>query len=267
MQLSGFIKKMQTSIDKGVAKYALPIGDKLLVLDDIIGKDIKLVFNGNISCMNCGRFSKKSYSQGFCYPCARRLACCDLCIMRPHTCHYHLNTCRQPQWGLDNCFQPHIVYLANSSNIKVGITRKINIPQRWIDQGATSALPILECHSRLQSGQLEVALKQFISDRTDWRKMLGGDACDVDLIAVRDRLLPKITKLIQELDIKRINSNVVTIKYLVLKYPVKVKSLNFDKTPVIEGVLQGIKGQYLILNHGVLNIRKFSSYDINLSYS
>jgi hypothetical protein len=51
----------------------------------------------------------------------------------------------------------------------------------------------------------------------------------------------------------------------VIKYPTKVVSLNFDKTPVISGVLEGIKGQYLLLDVGVLNIRKFSSYNLTLS--
>ncbi|SMM98318.1 FIG01199523: hypothetical protein [uncultured Candidatus Thioglobus sp.] len=266
MQKTGDIQKMHTSIEDGNAIYQLPIGDDLVDMNALIGQEISLEFNGEIHCSNCGRRTNKSYSQGYCFPCCRDLARCDLCIMKPETCHHHLGTCREPQWGLDNCFVPHIIYLANSSGVKVGITRKSNIPSRWIDQGAVQALPIIEVDTRLKSGQIEMALKAFVSDKTNWRKMLKNEVETLDLKKIRDELLPKIHPLISELEATIINNDVLEIHYPVVEYPSKVNSLNFDKTPEINGVLQGIKGQYLFLESGVLNIRKFGSYNITLNY-
>ena len=185
--------------------------------------------------------------------------------MRPETCHYHLGTCREPEWGLSNCFTPHIVYLANSSGVKVGITRTTNTPSRWIDQGAISALPILQVKTRLDSGLIEKNLKSFIADKTNWRAMLKNETEPADLVATRASLLGEISSLVDKLDAKTCPDDVINIDYPVLKYPTKVVSLSFDKTPVISGVLDGIKGQYLLLESGVLNVRKFSSYHLTLS--
>jgi hypothetical protein len=185
--------------------------------------------------------------------------------MRPETCHYHLGTCREPKWGLSNCFTPHIVYLANSSGVKVGITRKTNTPSRWIDQGAISALPILEVKTRLESGLIEKSLKSFITDKTNWRAMLKNETEPADLVTARASLLGQISSLVDEIDAKTFPDDVINIDYPVLKYPTKVVSLSFDKIPVISGVLNGIKGQYLLLESGVLNVRKFSSYHLTLS--
>lgn len=266
MQLSGLISKMRTHLNMGMAQYQLPIDDKLLNMNDLVGEPIGLEFNGQINCTNCGKITNKSYSQGYCYPCCQKLACCDLCIMKPETCHHHLGTCREPEWGLDNCFVPHVVYLANSSGLKVGITRKSNIPSRWIDQGAISALPVLEVDTRLKSGQIESALKPFVNDKTNWRKMLKNEVEKVDLIESQKSLLSRIQPLIKELGATTLNNEALEINYPVVEYPSKICSLNLDKTPVVSGVLKGIKGQYLILDCGVLNIRKYSAYNITLTY-
>mgnify|MGYP003741989325 FL=1 len=256
---------MQTSLSGSLAQYRLLFDDKQVDMNSLVGVPIELSFNKIIQCANCRRITPKSYSQGYCFPCARSLARCDLCIMRPETCHYHLGTCREPDWGLSNCFAPHIVYLANSSGIKVGITRKTNTPGRWIDQGAISALPILEVKTRLESGLIEKALKSFITDKTNWRVMLKNETGPADLVATKASLLGKVSSLIDDLDAKTLPDDVVNIDYPVLKYPTKIISLNFDKTTTISGVLNGIKGQYLLLEGGVLNVRKFSSYHLTLS--
>lgn len=267
--IEGHIKKMLTKLTEPV-EYALPIGDELIQLNPYIGKTIKLTYQGEINCLHCGKKTKKSYSQGFCYPCMTKLAQCDLCIMKPETCHYHLGTCREPSWGEEFCFQDHFVYLANSSGLKVGITRHTQVPTRWIDQGATQALSIFKVKTRLQSGQVEMAMKKHVSDKTDWRKMLKGLAEPKNLLEERDRLiqaadseLNAIQAANKEGDIELLKDiEPVEIKYPVLEYPTKVSSFNFDKTPEIEGMLMGIKGQYLIFDTGVLNIRKFTSYRI-----
>jgi hypothetical protein len=156
--------------------------------------------------------------------------------------------------------------LANSSGVKVGITRQKNIPSRWIDQGAVSALPILAVDTRLKSGELEMALKQFVSDKTNWRKMLKNETTPINLVSIRDELLAQIKDTIKSTNAQILNAETLEINYPVVEYPSKINSLNFDKTPIITGVLKGIKAQYLILDLGVLNIRKFSSYNITLTY-
>lgn len=253
-------------------QYQLPLDNELVSLNPFIGKNIKLKYLGEIECVECGRKTNKSFNQGFCYPCFKSLAKCDMCIMKPETCHYHEGTCREPEWGEEFCFQEHYVYLANSSGIKVGITRGTQIPTRWIDQGASEALPIFKVSNRLLSGRLEMAIKNHVSDRTDWRKMLKGSPEKVNLQAKRDELVKASEKEIKEIEkefgkteISLLNENQISIEFPVDQYPEKVKSLNFDKTPDIEGVLEGIKGQYLILNIGVINIRKFAGYKITFS--
>ncbi len=265
MQLNGPIKMMKTSLVSGVANYSLSIGNKAIDMNALVGKNITLSFKGEITCSNCGNKTNKSFSQGYCFPCARSLARCDMCIMRPETCHYHLGTCREPEWGLSNCFSSHVVYIANSSGIKVGITRKTNIPGRWIDQGAVSALPILEVDSRIASGKIETALKSFVADKTNWRKMLKNEVEPADLASKKRALLAEIPGLIKAVEAKQLDYEAINIRYPVLKYPAKIVSLSFDKTPFVSGVLEGIKGQYLLLDCGVLNLRKFSSYHLEIT--
>ena len=275
MKITGHLQKMVTSLgstQESPVQYQLPLDDELIDLNPYIGKTIKLTYSGDIHCVECGRKTRKNYNQGFCYPCFQSLAKCDMCIMKPETCHYHEGTCRQPEWGEEFCFKDHYVYLANSSGIKVGITRGTQIPTRWIDQGASEAMPIFKVSNRLLSGKLEMAIKEHVSDRTDWRKMLKGSPEHVDLAAKRDELIEaakkeinKIEKEFGKSEIELLDEKQINIAFPVESYPEKVKSFNFDKTPEIEGVLQGIKGQYLILDTGVLNIRKFGGYLVEFS--
>ena len=271
MEYSGNIQKLVTSLEAPV-QYQLPIGDDLVPLNPYIGKSISLSFLGEINCIACGRKTNKSFSQGFCYPCFQSLAQCDSCIIKPEQCHYFEGTCREPEWGEKHCLQDHYVYLANSSGTKVGITRGTQIPTRWMDQGASQALPIYRVKNRLLSGLVEVILKQHVADKTHWQRMLKGVPEVVDLAAKRDELYEtcaqELAAILKQHDDDAItplsDESVVDIGYPVTEYPTKVKSLNFDKTPEIAGVLMGIKGQYLIFDTGVLNIRKFSGYKVRL---
>ena len=267
MQLSGHIAAMETSLSEGMAHYKLSFDDQQVDMNSLVGQHIEFTYNKTIQCANpeCTRIIPKSYSQGYCFPCARSLARCDLCIMRPETCHYHLGTCREPEWGLSYCFEPHVVYLANTSQIKVGITKEDRVLNRWIEQGAVSALPILGVKSRRDSGAFEVALKSFVSDKSNWRKMLTNEVELSNLVNIKNSLLKEVSGLVGDLNAQTIADDVVNINYPVLKYPTKIISLNFDKTTTISGVLNGIKGQYLLLESGVLNVRKFSSYHLTLS--
>jgi len=272
MHHEGNILKLKSRL-MGPVEYGLPIGNLVVPLNPLIGKYVSLQYSGLINCVSCGRKTNKSFAQGHCFPCMRSLPECDTCILRPETCHFAAGTCRDEQWGQAHCMQDHIVYLANSSAAKVGITRGTQVPTRWIDQGASQALPIFRVSTRLLSGKLEHILRQQVSDRTDWRKMLKGEPEKIDLRALRDQLLealkaPVAALLTEEVDgtIEPLTADLVDIAYPVQEYPEKVSSLNFDKTPEIHGRLLGIKGQYLILDKGVLNIRKFGGYNIKLSY-
>lgn len=254
---------MNTRIGETVT-YGLVLSEVHFDLNSFVGKELKLTYSGKIYCSNCVKQIKKSYAEGFCYPCTMKLAACDLCILKPETCHYDKGTCREPAWGLEHCMKPHVIYLANSSGLKVGITRKTNIPHRWMDQGATEALPILEVENRLTSGQIEVLFKKHIADKTDWRKMLKGEAEPLNLKEWRDNLIRELSEDLQYFEFNILDEEVVNIRYPIEKYPEKVTSYNLDKVSEITGKLIGIKGQYLIFDTGVLNVRSHTGYEITL---
>ncbi len=255
------------------AQYSFRLDDALVPVNPLIGKTLRLEYLGAIHCTHCGRKTNKSFSQGYCYPCFKKLPQCDLCIVSPEKCHHELGTCRDPQWGMDFCMTDHVVYLANSSGIKVGITRATQLPTRWLDQGASQALPIMRVATRQQSGMVEDLLRSQVADRTNWRALLKGDADPIDLIQTREDILDAcadgLRALQQRFGLQAIqpvaDAEVVEIRYPVEAYPTKIVSLDLEKTPVIEGTLKGIKGQYLILDTGVINIRKFTAYQIAAS--
>lgn len=263
MKYSGMLSKM-ISYDDLPVKYQLMLGEVPFDLNPLIGTTIRLKHSGNIFCVHCSKKTKKSYSQGYCFPCSIKLAECDLCIMKPETCHYEKGTCREPAWGEEHCLKPHVVYLANSSGLKVGITRRTQVPTRWIDQGATQALPIFEVKNRLTSGMLEVIFKKHISDKTDWRKMLKGPAETLDLVEWKEKLLKEVSSEIKMYEFKLLDEPVKTFSYPVLVYPEKVTSLGLEKTPDIESKLLGIKGQYLIFEAGVFNVRAHSGHEVTI---
>ena len=268
----GDLRKMRVAQGDPVS-YTLPVGGESVALNPLLGNRIGIRFTGNIHCVACGRATAKSFNQGHCYACFRRLASCDGCIMSPQRCHYHLGTCREPGWGEANCMRPHVVYLANSSGVKVGITRESQVPTRWIDQGAVQALPIARVASRRMSGLVEVTIKEHVSDRTDWRRMLKGEPEAADLNASRAALFAicdaKLKHLADEHD--RVEPELIadaktsSFCYPVIEYPAKITAINLEKTPQAEGSLLGIKGQYLILDTGVLNIRKYGGYEVALT--
>jgi hypothetical protein len=268
---SGHLDKMRTTLEDPV-QYFLPLDTLEVPLNEYIGRDIALRFTGKIHCSSCGRSIRKTYSDGHCFPCTRTLASCDFCILKPELCHYHKGTCREPAWGERNCMTDHIVYLANSCGLKVGITKVLNVPTRWIDQGAHEALPIMRVDTRLTSGMMEIMFKEHVSDRTNWRKMLMNEREEIDLPARRDELFTLCAESIEDFRARHPESvellrdeDVVRISYPARAYPTKVKSFNFQKTPDVEGKLMAIKGQYLILSTGVINIRKFTAYEVEVS--
>ncbi len=249
--------------------YRLELGGQQVNLNEWLGKQVRIEYLQQIECIHCGRVTRKSFSQGYCYPCFRSLAQCDLCIMSPEKCHFHLGTCRQPDWGMSHCMRSHIIYLSNTSGVKVGITRETQLPTRWIDQGAIQAIPVLRVSKRYHAGLIEHAFRQYVSDRTNWRNMLKNEVEVVDLYQVFESFWPQVkAQLDPELiaDVEEIASadGILNLAYPALSYPIKVNSFNLDKQPLVEGKLDAIKGQYLILDNGVINIRKYGGYLISL---
>ena len=274
VEVTGHLAKMEASLDtEGRVDYQLPIDDLRVGMNALIGKKTAIEYRGDIHCIHCGRRSKKSFSQGYCYPCFTKLPQCDTCIMSPEKCHFHHGTCRDPEWGEKYCFTDHFVYLSNTSGVKIGITRGTQLPTRWIDQGATQGLPIFRVQTRYQAGLIEDCMREHIADKTHWQKMLKGNADAVDLQSLRDELMARAEQGLEFLEqehglqaLQRLYDEKTTeISFPVEYFPEKVKSLNLDKQPLIEGVLQGIKGQYLIMDTGVINIRKFTAYNVTFT--
>ncbi|MCB1676830.1 MAG: DUF2797 domain-containing protein [Halioglobus sp.] len=263
---------MATSLAEPV-RYTMLLGETEVPLNQYLGCELQLDYRGVINCIHCARDTSKSFNQGYCYPCFRRLARCDSCIVSPEKCHYAAGTCREPQWGEAHCMIEHFVYLANTSGLKVGITRGSQVPTRWIDQGASQARPIFRVDSRLHSGLVESAFKQHIADRTNWQAMLKGAGEPRDLESVRRTLMSACRDDIELLRsahglraITELEAAPETrISYPVLQYPARVRSFNLDKTASVGGTLIGIKGQYLIFDTGVINMRKYGGYQLSLT--
>ena len=266
----GSLSKMAVSLQAPVVQYSFRLDDTQVPVNPFIGQRLRLEYLGAIHCSHCGKRTKTSFSQGYCYPCMTKLAQCDVCIMAPEKCHYDAGTCREPSWGEQFCMTDHVVYLANSSGIKVGITRATQLPTRWLDQGATQALPIVRVATRQQSGLVEDLLRSQVPDRTNWRALLKGDAEELDLVAIREQVFDACADGLRELQGRfglqavqpLADAEVVQMKYPVEAYPSKIVSFNLDKDPVVEGTLLGIKGQYLIFDTGVINIRKYTAYQL-----
>lgn len=269
--ISGELRKMIVSLNENnTVNYQLKCiqsdtkTEEVIDMNALIGNDINLTFNGKIICKSCGKKTKTSFNQGFCYPCFKNAPEAAECIIKPELCKAHLGIGRHIEWEERNHNQPHFVYLAAGDVIKVGVTRATQIPTRWIDQGASYAIRLAETPNRYLAGMLEVALKSEFTDRTNWRKMLKNEIDDnLDLEEVKwqlEELLPSdLSQYFSE------NDEITNIIYPVNKYPEKVKSMNFDKSPNISGKLMGIKGQYLIFDRDrVINIRKHIGYSISL---
>lgn len=262
MKHSGFIQGFVHRHEEPV-QYRLKLDEEAIPVNNWIGDTVRIASLGRMECIHCGRNIKKTYNSGYCYPCFTKLPENDLCIVKPHECHYHLGTCRDPEWGDAHCMIPHYVYLALSSGVKVGLTRKNNEKKRWVDQGAIRAMPIAEVPTRRIAGELEVYLTQYVADKTDWRKMLKGDVELVDLLALREEIYEYFPDKYKPYILK--DDEWVEFAYPILEKIEKVKAYNLDKQPVIEDRLIGIKGQYLIFENGVLNVRKYCGYQVEIS--
>lgn len=259
------LSKMAAKLDGQVHYYLMHEGG-MVHMNELIGKEIDLVYEGIINCMICGKKTKKSFGNGACYPCFMNAAESSPCIINPELCEAHLGRGRDVEWEDKHHNQPHVVYLAKSSAIKVGVTRSTQVPTRWIDQGASEAIILAEVPYRQLAGAIEVQLKDHFTDKTNWQRMLKNEVTAIDLLETKEDVLNHYLDESYHEFISD-NDDIININFPVLAYPEKVKSTNLEKEPIIEGVLQGIKGQYLYFENGkVINIRNHSGYLITLSY-
>ena len=259
------LQKMSVTLASPI-QYRLKDDQNVQLMNDLIGKNISLTFLGKIYCASCKEPTKKSIGQGFCYPCFLKSPDNSECIIRPELCLGHEGKGRDVLWELENHVQEHIVYLALTSAVKVGITRKTNLTTRWIDQGAWKTIVLAQTPNRYLCGKIEVALKDFLSDKTNWQKMLKNEKDEsIDLLVFKQDM---IKHLPSELKVFVSPSDEVQeLIYPVNHYPEKVSSESFDKTPIVNGKLIGIRGQYLIFDGGkVINIRKFTGYEVELNF-
>ncbi len=261
-------EKMKTALsEKGEALYS--IGNTRI--NDFIGKRITIKFNGDINCIHCQRSIKKTYSQGYCFPCSQKLAECDLCVVKPHLCHYEKGTCRDEKWGEKFCMQEHVLYLSVTSELKVGLTRRENVPHRWIDQGAEKAIELMSFSSRYLAGLHEHFLTQHYADKTNWRKMLSAPSpLDIDLLQEKEKALILLEPFMEEKSeifgedsIYDSSDDICSIEYPVQQYPKTLKSIDFLKDDVFSALLLGVKGQYLLFEHHVLNMRKYTGFNFS----
>ncbi len=262
MTYQGVLTKMQTEFLTPI-QYFLVFENSFLNLNQVLDKTLEITFEG-YQCLNCNK-KKKIFRQGFCYDCFMSSASAGDWIMKPELSTAHLDIeDRDLDYEKRVQLQPHIVYLALSSEIKVGVTRKTQVPTRWIDQGAVEAISIVEVPNRYLAGITEVALKNHYADKTNWQKMLKNDYIPADLVAERLKLEHLIPKEVQEYFYST-KDHLYQLQFPVLNYPTKVTSLNLDKTPYFSGKLKGIKGQYLLFEDGtVFNIRTFEGYVVSI---
>jgi hypothetical protein len=263
MTYEGVLQKMPTEFAPEI-QYYLQLQNGFIHLNQILNKEIQIQHIG-FECLSCHQ-NKKIYRQGFCYDCFYKNPEAGDWIMKPELSKAHLGIeDRDLEYEKRMQLQPHIVYLATSSDLKVGVTRKSQMPTRWIDQGATSAIPIIEVPNRYLAGMTEVVLKNYYTDKTSWQKMLKNDIVTFDLIFERNKafdILPNEVKPYFETT----QAEPLQFNYPVIQYPTKVSSLNLDKTPLYTGKLSGVKGQYLIFEDGtVFNIRSNEGYKVKIS--
>jgi hypothetical protein len=264
MEYRGNLSKMRIEKEKPV-HYFLKLGDEEIFMNELIGKPVTIKYEGVIHCIVCGGRIKKAYGEGFCYPCFIKSPLNSECILRPELCLAHEGRGRDAAWEEENHNQPHYIYLAQTSEIKVGVTRSTQVPTRWLDQGAWRAVKVALTPNRYLAGMIEIFLKNQMSDKTPWQKMLTNEIDDsLNLLEVKEKVIACLSAGFGAY-ILPLENDIYVFEYPVLKYPGQVKSINLDKCPEISGNLSGLRGQYLIFDDNqVINLRRFSGYEIQL---
>ena len=259
------LRKMRAELQDDLVHYYLTTDENEIHFNELIGKTITINYQHKINCKACGAETKKSF-QGFCYKCFITRPEAEECVLRPELCQAEEGIARDMEFAKNHCLIDHYVYLAVSSHLKVGVTRHHQIPTRWIDQGASYAIKLAQTPNRRIAGEIEVELKNYYSDKTSWQRMLKNEINhDIDLIESKQEAYEYLP---EELAVYLSEDDTIThLNYPLLEIPQKIKSINLDKIDHIEGILTGIKAQYLIFdNQFVMNVRKFEGYNIEIDF-
>ncbi len=267
MKIRGNLQKMCADLEQGKVVYQLPVGDERLDLNSLLGKNLRLHFTGTINCMHCGKVTRKSYAQGFCYQCFSTLPQTDEGVLHPEKDLSYLGISRDMEWAKKNSLIPHFVYLSLTDKVKVGVTRHTQIPTRWIDQGASQAIILAETPNRHIAGVIEVYLKQYFADKTNWKQMLTQSQLPmVDLEAEKQRAISVLHPELQQYIYPK--NEITHLQYPIAKVPTALKSIKLDTEKTVEKGLQGIKGQYLLFDDNTaLNIRNHGGYEVEVEMS
>ncbi|MCH4895480.1 DUF2797 domain-containing protein [Marinilabiliaceae bacterium JC040] len=262
----GILNKMRAVETDSSINYSLDLGGEIVSPNDWIGKNITIDFLDEIYCCKCHKKVKQVYMSGYCYSCYKNSPETDENIFKPELDMAHLGISRDMNWAKEVSLKKHFVYLANTGEVKVGVTREANIPSRWINQGADSAIIIAEAPNRHIAGCIEVYLKKFFSDKTKWKKMLSSSNEDINLEEQRNIAFSKIHPVL-----KNFLTDEFKTKYL--NFPVSIypehilQTQKLKKNKSIKGKLIGIKGQYFIFESGdVMNISSHAGFLVNISF-
>ncbi len=265
ISVKGILRKMESRLNDPVL-YDMPVGDQRVQMNELLDQTITINFLDEIYCIRCGRKTSKSFFQGFCFPCFRDAPETAPCIIHPEKCRAHEGVARDMKWAAQNCLQPHVVYLALTSGLKVGVTRESQIPTRWIDQGAVQAVQIARTPNRFLAGEIEVFLKKYYNDKTQWQQLLNKKT--LPAVNLDEEKMRAIELLPEEFRIYSTpNLNINYINYPFKPAENKYKSVNFEKTATVSAKLTGIKGQYLLFDNNLaLNIRRHGGYLVDVIF-
>ncbi|WP_417589102.1 DUF2797 domain-containing protein [Owenweeksia hongkongensis] len=265
MQLNTTLSKMPAYIN-GQVHYLLKTDNDFLKINDCIGREFSIEFVGEKYCASCGNQFTDLYRMGFCKNCFFTSPMAGESIIRPELSRAHLGEeDRDLAFEKGYQLQEHVVYLANSGGLKVGVTRQQQVPTRWIDQGATQAIVLAKTSNRYEAGMIEVDMKNHVADKTAWQRMLKNEDAEVNLVEEKERLAGLLSADLQHFVCD--DNEIHSMDYPVEHYPTKVKAINLDKNAEVKAVLQGIRGQYLIFEGGgVLNLRGHTGYRVKISF-
>lgn len=263
MDAAGPLSKMRVTPGEPV-RYTLALGGDDVAVNELLGAPLALTFTGVRSCRVCGARVERLFGEGYCYPHFLSDPSASPCIIRPELCEAHLGGGRDPAWEAAYHLRPHVVYLAHSGGVKVGVTGADHAGTRWIDQGAAAALRLAETPYRRLAGEIEVALKERFSDRTVWQRMLRGDPVDPDeLLRARRDALAAVPDALARWCLA--DDAVTALVYPVSAYPAKVRSVDLGREGAVTGRLVGVRGQYLLFEGGAaLNVRRHTGHHVTL---